>query len=302
MQIRIGYALVPAALAALALAAPAGASTVRGTVVHKSSSRHSFVVAQRGGRLAVVAGRRAPRIGRVVIVSGRSLRRGVLAARRLRARGLRRHARLRGTVTWRGRRAFTVSSAGASILVRDGSGADPAPPVGEDVTVDVNIGDHGDLERGDVQEHGDDGDGIEVSGHVLAVDTAARTLTLSADDSEEGDGSVTVAVPATFELGQFSAGQDVELRVTKADDGTLTLVRVLHVAAGDGEHGDDPGEHGGGDHPGQGGGDEPGHGSGPPAGGGEPGHGSEPPAGGGDEPGHGTGDHPPAGGDGGPGH
>lgn len=246
-----------AAALALALAAPAGAATVKGTVVHKDQNRHRFVVAQRGGKLAVVSARRAPRVGRAVSVSGRSAS-GVLAARRLRAAGRRRHASLRGTVTWRSRnrRRFTVSAAGASIPVRDdhrGSGSDAIPPVGEDVTVDVGIDNNGNLESGNVDDHGQDADGMEVEGRVLAIDTAARTLSLSADDCHSSGASITVHVPDSIDLGGFTVGEEVELRVAKADDGSLVLAEVLSGEHGDGEHGngehgspgDGPGEHGG---------------------------------------------------------
>lgn len=239
-----------AAALALALAAPAGAATVKGTVVHKDQSRHRFVVAQRGGKLAVVRARRTPRVGRAVSVSGRRAS-GVLAARRLRAAGMRRRARLRGTVTWSSRRRhrFTVSAAGASILVRDDhrrGGSDPVPPVGDEVTVDVGIDDRGNLESGNVDDHGEDANGMEVEGRVLAIDTTARTLTLSADDCHQADASITVDVPESFDLGGFSVGQEVELLVTKADDGSLVLVKVLDSGegSGTGEHGEH-GDHGG---------------------------------------------------------
>jgi len=280
MQRRIVIATGAAAALALALAAPAGAATVKGTVVHKDKRHHRFVVAQRGGKLAVVSARRTPRVGRAVAVSGHSAS-GVLAARRLRAAGLRRHARLRGTVTWRSRnrRRFTVSAAGASIPVRDdrrGSGSDAVPPVGEDVTVDVGIDEGGNLESGNVDDHGEDTNGMEVEGRVLAIDTTARTLTLSADDCHQTNASITVNVPASFDLGGFSVGQEVELRVVKADDGSLVLAKVLGSGEGletgdrgdHGEHGDrgddqggdgqGDGAPGGGDHGGQGGeGDHP---------------------------------------------
>jgi len=77
-----------AAAASLALAAPAGAATFRGTVVHRNA--HRLVVATGTGRLVAIRSSRAIRVGRVVSVHGT----------RIRTIGRTHHARLRGTVTY----------------------------------------------------------------------------------------------------------------------------------------------------------------------------------------------------------
>jgi hypothetical protein len=211
--------------ALLAVAAPASASTIKGTVVHRSAHARSFVVASAKGHLTAVHARRSPAIGRIVRVTARRLRNGTFAAVRVRAHGRRTHARLRGTVTFvdRGHRAFVVSARGASIRVGTAravsAAADSLPTVGTMVDVDATLDDQGDVEADDVNEVGHDTDGIELEGVVLAVDAANRTIQVSADDDDASGQSVLVHVPATFDISAFAPGQEVELTVTATADG-----------------------------------------------------------------------------------
>src|SRR4051794_19433605 len=213
-----------AAAATLALAGPAGAATVRGTVVHRNVHAHKLVVATRTGRLVAVRTSRAIRVGRVVSIRGT----------RVRTVGRARHARLRGTVTYvnRARRVFTLSSRGASVLVRRRSAhaaraaGDDMPAAGNQVTVNADLTDNGDVDANEVDDQGQDTNGIDLEGRVLAIDTNARTLSLSADDDEESGSAVVVHVPDSFDLSQFTVGNDVELVVTKESDGSFTLQKV----------------------------------------------------------------------------
>jgi hypothetical protein len=220
--------------AALALAGPAGAKTLRGTVVHRNAHAHKLVIATRSGRMVAIHTRRVIRAGRVVRVSGRSIR----------VVGRSRHARLRGTVTYvnRHRRLFTLSARGASVLVHRRSArmarmaSDDMPSSGSQVAVSADIDDDGDVEAKDVKDEGEDTDGIELEGKVLAVDTGARTLNVSADDEDESGDAVVVHVPDSFDLNQFKVGDEVELVVTKESDGTFTLQKA------DDDEGDDNGD------------------------------------------------------------
>jgi hypothetical protein len=237
-------AALACAIASVGFAASASAAAIKGTVVHRNARAHSFVVATSTGRLAAVHGRRSPRLGRVVRVSARRLRNGTFAGRAIRTVGRRRHATLRGTVTWVNRRsgAFTVSAPGASLLVRRAglrarrasAAADPTPAPGTTVVVGAHLDDQGDLEADDVQEVGHDDNGMELEGVVLAVDPQARTLTISADDDDESGQSVTVQVPDSFDMTAFQVGHEVELHVTQLADGTLQL-----TGSGDDEGADD---------------------------------------------------------------
>jgi uncharacterized membrane protein YgcG len=229
--------------AVLGLSAQASASTVKGTVVHANKRAHTFVVAGRHGRLTVVSSRRVARAGSVVSVSVRRTRAGALRARHLRVRGHRRHASIRGIVTWASAKGFTVASRGASLLVQKSS-SDEGAPVGTPVQSNVTIDDQGDLEDDNTQQVGQVPAQIKLEGMVLSTDPTAETITISGDDDQEdaganmsdnggdqnnqGDNSnqpaIVVHVP---DATKFAVGDKVELIVTgPAADGSFTLVSV----------------------------------------------------------------------------
>jgi hypothetical protein len=260
---------LPAALAALA--GSAQAKPIRGTVVHRNAHAHAFVVADSRGRLRSIHARRSPRPGRTVSVSARRLRNGTYRARHVRVTGRRRRARLRGTVSYVDRRrgVFTVSTRGASILVHRGRShrartADALPGVGDHVTVTADVQDESvdaDSIHGDGQNH----DAFDLEGIVLGVDPVARTVKVSADDDDESGAAITVTVPASFDMSQFTVGQEVELRVLRQADGTFVLQGFAsdeNVSEADDpgeQHGEHPGKQHGeqhGEHPGEQGGEQ----------------------------------------------
>jgi hypothetical protein len=224
---RLAINAFAALLVAGVAAAPASAATLKGTVVHRNGHAHSFVVAMSHGRLAAIHASTSPRAGRVVRVSARLLRNGTYAARSVHVVGRRSHVQMRGTVTYSRGRVFTLSSRGASILIRRGARAvaasDTAPPAGSVVLVDGNVDDNGDVQANDVNEEGQDNNGIDLEGKVLAIDTTARTLSISADDEDASGAALTVNVPAGVDLTGFTVGQEVELKVTRNADGTFVL-------------------------------------------------------------------------------
>lgn len=260
MSRRITFTAALAAIATMALAGNAAAATVKGTVVHKSARSHSFVVASKTGRLTAVHARRSPRVGRSVVVRARRLSNGTLSATKVRSGARRTRAKVRGTVTYvdRRTRSFVVSARGVSLVVHRHRAAGRAvaateilPPVGSVVTVTSNLADDGDIEAEDVQEHGEDTGGTELEGHILAIDTAARTLTLSADDDDELKGAqIVVSLPDTFDITRYQVGDELELVATLNPDGTYTAVGSSKN--GDGKEADDQ-EHEQGDNHDQGG-------------------------------------------------
>jgi hypothetical protein len=168
-----------------------------------------------------------------VVVSVKRLRNGTFEAKHLRTqRGAKHLVRIHGVVTFVNRRKgmFTVSARGASLLVRArrgataASAADSLPSVGEDVSVQVGINDQGDLEDQGVRDNGTQTQNIDLEGTVLAVDTTNNTLTISADGEDQSGQSITVDVPSTIDITQFSAGQEVELTVSLQSDGTYLLM------------------------------------------------------------------------------
>lgn len=220
------------ALSLLVASAAASGATLRGVVVHHNARAHSFVIAGRGGALSAIHARHAPALGRRATVVVRRLRNGTWSAQRVTTGGAMRRVRIRGAVTSVDRRhgLFVVSARGVSLLVRAHrsrahlarSSSDSLPNVGEIVTVDGTIAGNGVDESG-LQSDGQSSTALDLEGTVMAIDTTARTLTISADDSDTSNGSLTVDVPASFDMSLFAVGQEVELIVSLNPDGTYTL-------------------------------------------------------------------------------
>ena len=232
-------------------------TTLSGTVVHENTSAHSFVLAERSGRLDAIHGRQLA-VGDKVRVSVSRLANGTFAARRERVvgRAATRHLEIKGVVTADdpATHEMVVSASGTSIPV-DTSGAtgDATPPVAEDVTAEVEVERDGTV-RGDGITDTGQTTSFRVEGKVLSVDDQARTLTISGDDDDETGQQVTVTLPDSFDISVFSVGDCVELVVTKAADGSLTAVQSFgdngRRDAGDShgrDRGDQPDRQGGGD-------------------------------------------------------
>lgn len=224
--------LATAIAIALLPTAAAEAKVLHGTVVHRNAKAKSFTVADRSGRLTAVHARRSPRIGSRVTLRATKLRNGTYKAGRLRAHGRVRRARVRGIVTFvdRSRRQLVLSSRGVSLLVRlarsaRARAAEALPAVGSEVTVSATLtdptgssvlGDPGSL----TSTAAPASDPIDLEGSVLAIDTATRTLTLSADDSEESGATISVTLPDSFDIAAYSVGDEVEVVATLNADGT----------------------------------------------------------------------------------
>lgn len=241
-------AVAAAALTLGAAAAPAGAQLLRGTVVHHNRHAHSFVLAVRGGGLRAIHARKLPAIGRTVAVRARPLRNGTFAATKVRAGHRRTHVRIRGTVSFADRRhhRFTISANGVSLLVhvrrhrgaRAAASDVPAPGTTVEVEADLESGD--DTVAQTVTPTGTDLT-VKVEGKVLAVDTTARTITITADDEDQSGAQLTISVPdTTIDLTTITPGSEVELLVALHSDGTYTLLGL----AGDGnaKQADDQGD------------------------------------------------------------
>ena len=224
------------AIAASSLSGTASAATLTGTVVHRNPGAQSFVVASSAGALRAVHSTRKLRLGTSVSLSAHQLTNGTFTATTITV-GKRHHrARLRGVVTYANRKrgVFTLSSRGASILLRASGHAGGAhaaaavvPATGDQVVVDASIDDHGQLGVEDVHPDGQvaDGHAIELEGVVQAVDQTARTITLSADDDDQANATLLVHVPDGVDLTQIDIGMDLELRAVAQPDGSYLLQR-----------------------------------------------------------------------------
>jgi hypothetical protein len=233
----------------LVLAAGASAATLHGTVVHDNARAHSFVVAQRGGALKAVHARKLPPVGRTVAVRARLLRNGTWLAQHVTVGRRLHHVTIKGTVTFVAAHGgfFVLSARGTSFVVHGANARFHTPrrsansrvAVGEIMTVQGSL-EGGSVSASDLRRDGEDVNGVDLEGTVQAVDPTARTLTISADDSEQSGATVTVAVPAAFDLGLFAAGQSVELIVSPNPDGTYTLEQSSNDTGG--TQADNPGE------------------------------------------------------------
>lgn len=246
---RGAVAAVAAAGTLAGLGGIAQAQTVKGIVVHHNRNAHSFVVADRTGRLYAIHASRAPRIGSDILVAAKPLHDGTYRLQHEHGAGrAARHVRVRGTVSWVDRRAgeFTISAPGVSLLVVK---ADRSAPVGTDVVATGTIDGKGELEDPSVQDVGQSPDGVDLEGTVLAVDAAAQTITVSADDEDASGASVVVTVPATFDLTRYAPGEEVELLVQPTGSGTATLLGSAddETAQTADDQGDDQGENPGSD-------------------------------------------------------
>lgn len=229
----------------LSLCATASASVVRGTVVHKNRRAHSFSIADARGRLVEIHAQRSPRVGSRVVVNVRKLHNGGYVTTHTAVGRVTRHVRLKGTVTYADRRKgiFVVSASGVSMIVHKRAGAAvraaavaTLPAVGEQVTVNGSVNDDGSVDSADVNDDGPQQGPVDLEGVVLAVDTVARTVSLSADD-EDKSGAITVALPASFDISAYSVGAEVKFRATLNPDGTYTAVGSADDASvDDGEH------------------------------------------------------------------
>jgi hypothetical protein len=226
--------------AALASPSVSAAAPLKGTVVHANKRAHSVVIADSRGRLDAVHVLRMIAPGQTVALSIRKLRDGTFAGSKVRT-GRRVHrTRLRGRVTYVNQQmgVFVVSARGASLLVHKhrraklaalaaSAASDGLPAVGTEVTVSGTIDHQGDLIAESVNNDGQHSNYADLEGVILSVDTAARTVTISADDNDELAGaSIVVHLPMTFNISSYQVGQVLEVVATLNPDGSYTAVET----------------------------------------------------------------------------
>ena len=216
---------------------------VRGVVVHRNSHAGSFVVANGRGRLFAIHAAKSPALGSVVAVSVHRLRNHTFAARRVRAKGASNHVRIHGAVTHVNgvAKTFVVSAEGVSMLVKSGRLAASLPAVGKTVTVTGTLDDEneGQVEEEDLQEEGEDNNGLDVEGTILEINPTTRTLTITAEDDQTENETVTVHVPTTIDITMFHVGDEFDLTVTPLTGGGFELVAT---SSDEGEQGAEDGE------------------------------------------------------------
>ena len=238
-RISIAFATASVSLALMAAPGVASAAHISGTVVEHNAHAHTFALADHQGNLHELHSRQTPTLGRAVTVAATMLRNGTWAASHVRVGTARHRVRIRGTVTFVSSRkgTFVVSARGVSLLVhrrahRTGRASDlvafaaslnaQLPALGSTVSVETDLS-SGEVDATQVSDQGQNANGVGLEGRVLAIDSAARTLTISADDSDQSAGSITVNVPASFDMSLFTVGGRVELIASLNPDHTYTL-------------------------------------------------------------------------------
>lgn len=228
--------LLVTVLGVLALAGVASAATVKGKVVHKNKSSKSFTVAKRSGQLVTVHAQSSPALGRKVVVRGGLLHNGTFGASRVSIGPATGQARVHGVVTFvNGRHTkFTVSGKGVSLVVRKHA-LKRVPAVGTVVTVNGSFAHDGDIAADDCKDCGDNDGYVELEGHIRGV--FADHLTLSADDDCELAGTITLLIPATWDMRLYAVGDELEVVATLVSEGTYAAVSTCKD--GDADEADD---------------------------------------------------------------
>lgn len=232
--------LLAVSIAALSVVLPAtaGAATFRGAVIAKDAARKALVTASSDGTVRTVrlnATFNRFRVGSTVLVRGAKLPDGTYSAAAVRRLGKARGTQVRATVV-RQLGARLVMSAGGSVFAlrltgktgaAEGSGLKPG-------------------DRVDCHVHFEGGSPEARSGHLDKVGHDGQLLLEGIYLSTRDDGSlelavihrgrVLVSVPAGITVPDLTAGDEVTLVVSVADDGAFTLVKA--------ENEDDPGDGG----------------------------------------------------------
>jgi hypothetical protein len=232
--------LLTVTIAALAVVLPAtaGAATFRGAVVAKDAARKALVTASSDGTVRTVRLHgtfNRFRVGSTVVVRGAKLPDGTYSAAAVRRLGKARGTHVLGTVVRRLGARLVVSAGGSVFALRltgkqgaaDGSGLKP----GDKVDCDVHFrGGSPETRAGGVDKVGHDGQLVLEGIYLATRDDGALELAVV------HRGRVFVSVPDGVDVPDLTAGDELALVVTVADDGSFTLVKA--------ENEDDPGEGG----------------------------------------------------------
>lgn len=231
-------------VAALVSPGVASAAVKRGVVVKVDAGTRLVAVAQSRGAVALVhvPSVRGLRPGAIVAFGARPLKNGTLAGAKLRIVGRARSFHVRGFVIGvrKATRVAVLLARGAVLSVRlpkrsrstaSARGDTPAPGSAVDATVSAS-GD-GSLAATNVKEVNPSASAGEISGRVTAVGSSSITVS-------DGGVSVTMNVPAGFDVSKYTVGTDVLAYFVVESDGSYTLKAI--GANGSEAEADDAGE------------------------------------------------------------
>jgi hypothetical protein len=227
--------IVLGAVAALLLIAPvaAEAKAFRATVVKRNVATKTVVVAMKSGKLKILHNRR-DRVGTVLRINGS----------RVKAVGKARRVHIKGVVTSRTSKSFTVSASGAVVKVRARGHARVerrrGHRVGQGLNVTANVSANGTITEVASQDT-DDVDGAELEGTLVCTPTlgdvtqCAQPSVLKIDIGPVG---TPILIPVVFDTTLFPdavlaplVGQKVEARVDLAPSTIDPSATVLTLKA-----------------------------------------------------------------------
>lgn len=234
---------IAAAVALFAVPTSAGAADWRGTVVDADRSRDTIATATRSGevRTARLPSRTVDRarVGqRVSVYGGRELADGTYRAKRTRVKGRSASARVRGTVVGQDRRTGrTFVSAGNSVVaIRAGSArsarsAAAELQAGDRVLTRVRFRSGSSALRATGMQEVGEATVVELEGIALGVQDGVLRIAVARR------GAVSISVPEGLLREAPAEGDQIEVVVSVAPDGSFTLV-ALDSEDGDHEDGD----------------------------------------------------------------
>ncbi len=207
---------------------------LKGVVVQANPAAGSYALAIEGGELVPIHARKLPSPGTKLTVLARRLANGTFTEVEAPMRsGKATQATFRGVVTYAdsdpATPAYTVSGRGSSLLVHvepDPTGAAPQlPAIGARVTVTATIREG--LRQHTIEvEAGAPSTYLDLTGIVQAVLLDTAQLLLSADDLDQSEADLTLAVPAAIELAAIEVGDSYLVTATVEADGSLALAGI----------------------------------------------------------------------------
>ena len=218
--------VVAAALTPLSAGAATPAGAWQGVVIAKDSSRAVLVAAGADGAVRTLRTAGRVQLGSRIGVTALRLSDGTFRASGLHVLGRTMRTRLKGTVVRyeRGSHRYLLAAGGSVVAVKTASVrklADSAPPLpaGSQVTANTTVQSNGTLTTPQLTTVGQTST-LQLAGILTAVSGQSVQVAVA------GTGLVNAAVPAGMTLPTLANGDEVQLVVSVATDGSLTLVSI----------------------------------------------------------------------------
>ncbi len=205
-----------------ALLAPS-AALASGVVLKVQRATHLVAVAGKA-KVSLVHTRAKLRVGQRVVLKGRTLRNGTVAASSIRVVGRARTVHFRGLLLKKSGTRLVLSAGGAIVSVNRGAGRtissakDDGPQPGSVVEVTATVGGDDELDEDAVTTVSADAPGGSIEGKLTI---GAGKVTIVSEHM-----ALVLSVPATFDLSKFANNDEVLAKFTQGADGTLTLTAL----------------------------------------------------------------------------